>query len=103
MKFSNIKIVGTYRFFGMEKHTFCFFYYSLRVLSIDIGVSRLAIGFHKVCFVEIPTVPRHHPQFCVAYSAPSGSILSNSNSESLVKPTSCPISAITNQILSLIG
>ena len=51
MKFLNIKIFGTYIFPGMEKHTFCLFDYSLKVLSIDIEVSRFAIRFHKVCIV----------------------------------------------------
>ena len=37
--------------------------YILIVLIIDIEVSRLAVGFQKVCTIRLPTVPLHHPQF----------------------------------------
>ena len=50
----------------------CHFVHILYTTHIE--VSRMVIGFHKVCVVRSPAVPQHHPQFCVAFSTPSCSI-----------------------------
>ena len=44
----------------------CHFVHLLYITPIE--VSRLEIGFHKVCVVRSPAVPQHQPQFCVAFS-----------------------------------
>ena len=44
------------------------------LITIDVEVSRLAIGFQKSLYHQTPAVPLHHPQFCVTHSTSTGCI-----------------------------
>ena len=44
-------------------------------IIIDVEVSRLAIGFQKVCITRLPQCTRSTLYICVAYSTSTGSIL----------------------------
>ena len=43
--------------------------------AIDIELSRLAIGFSKVCIIRLPQCTNITLNFVVAYSTSSGSVL----------------------------
>ena len=63
---------------------------------MDIEVSKSAIKFKKVCIMQAPGVPLHHPQLGVVYSTPTGSILFKQHFNK-----SCKTYQLTNQCYNL--
>ena len=62
------------------------------ISTMDIEVFRLAIELQTVCVVQSLAVTLHHPQFCVTYSTPTGSILFKQHFHK-----SCKAYQLTNQ------